>query len=86
MPLAFSLSVYYLKILLLYSINSTKFFIFMQMPSHIKLRYSPRNYSDDDACRKKKGKCKEGEYDVGVERVKQTSQENYLATLDIFDG
>ncbi|XP_027178406.1 DNA (cytosine-5)-methyltransferase 1B-like [Coffea eugenioides] len=57
-----------------------------QMPSHIKLRYSPRNYSDDDACRKKKGKCKEGEYNVGVERVKRTSQENYLATLDIFAG
>lgn len=56
------------------------------MPSHIKLRYSPTNHSDGDARKKKKGKCKEGENDVGVEKPKLSSQENCLATLDIFAG
>lgn len=58
-----------------------------QMPSHIKLRYTPRNHCDDDAHRKKKGKCKEGENGPGVENLKlMTSQGNCLATLDIFAG
>ncbi|KAL3524578.1 hypothetical protein ACH5RR_012950 [Cinchona calisaya] len=58
-----------------------------QMPSQIKLIYSSRNHSDDDdARRKKKGKCKEGENDLGVEKLNLTSEENYLTTLDIFAG
>lgn len=40
----------------------------------------------DEDCRKKKGKCKEGENDLGDEKLKLTSQENALATLDIFAG
>lgn len=38
------------------------------------------------ASRKKKGKCKEGEDNVGYDKQSEASQENCLATLDIFAG
>ncbi|KAL3500002.1 hypothetical protein ACH5RR_039095 [Cinchona calisaya] len=56
-----------------------------QMPSHIKLRYSPTKLSNDHDYMKKRGKCK-GENDLGVEKLKLAFQENCLATLDIFSG
>lgn len=56
-----------------------------QIPSQIKLRYSPGNLHDANAFRKQKGKCKEGESDLGVETLKEVSA-NRLATLDIFAG
>ncbi|CAK9149524.1 unnamed protein product [Ilex paraguariensis] len=52
-----------------------------QLPSHIKLRYSTGK-ADDATSRKKKGKCKEGENDVDVEKLKAAR----LSTLDIFAG
>ncbi|CAI9108868.1 OLC1v1008568C1 [Oldenlandia corymbosa var. corymbosa] len=53
-----------------------------QMPSNIKLRYSPMKLDQNEDCRKKKGKCKESENDQGAEKQKLDS----LATLDIFAG
>lgn len=49
---------------------------------HIKLRYSSGSPASEPASRKKKGKCKEGEDDLEV----QASQQDRLATLDIFAG
>lgn len=40
----------------------------------------------DAASRKRKGKCKEGETDLEMEKQKEASQGNNLATLDIFAG
>ncbi|CBI27718.3 unnamed protein product, partial [Vitis vinifera] len=57
-----------------------------QLPAHIKLRYSARKEVDDAAARKKKGKAKEGENDLEVERQIDAFHENRLATLDIFAG
>ena len=38
------------------------------------------------ASRRKKGKCKEGEDDLECDKQIEASQENCLATLDIFAG
>ncbi|XP_052197466.1 LOW QUALITY PROTEIN: DNA (cytosine-5)-methyltransferase 1-like [Diospyros lotus] len=57
-----------------------------QLPSDIKLKYSTGNIHDDATSRKKKGKCKEGEDDLETVRQKELSQDNCLATLDIFAG
>ncbi|KAJ0039655.1 hypothetical protein Pint_27589 [Pistacia integerrima] len=57
-----------------------------QLPVHIKLRYSSGNPASEAASRKKKGKCKEGEDDLEVEKQVQASQQDCLATLDIFAG
>lgn len=55
------------------------------MPSHIKVKYSS-GPTADNAARKKKGKCKEGD-SISVPDLKsKTSNENRLATLDIFAG
>uniref|UniRef100_A0A5B6YSJ6 DNA (cytosine-5)-methyltransferase n=1 Tax=Davidia involucrata TaxID=16924 RepID=A0A5B6YSJ6_DAVIN len=56
-----------------------------QLPSDIRLRYSTGKVDDDATSRKKKGKSKEGEND-SVEKPKEASKENRLATLDIFSG
>ncbi|GAV80752.1 DNA_methylase domain-containing protein/BAH domain-containing protein/DNMT1-RFD domain-containing protein [Cephalotus follicularis] len=56
-----------------------------QLPAHIKLRYSTKNV-ESDAVRKSKGKCKEGEDNFEIEKQLEASQENCLATLDIFAG
>lgn len=40
----------------------------------------------DVASRKKKGKCIEGEDNLGYDKQSEASQENCLATLDIFAG
>lgn len=53
-------------------------FIFKQLPSHIKLKYSHGM--------KKKGKSKEGESELGNETMNGVSNGNCLATLDIFAG
>ncbi|KAK9292062.1 hypothetical protein L1049_020016 [Liquidambar formosana] len=57
-----------------------------QLPAHIKLKYSTGKVVDVAATRKKKGKCKEGEDDLEVEKQSDASQEHRLATLDIFAG
>ncbi|PON37520.1 C-5 cytosine methyltransferase [Trema orientale] len=56
-----------------------------QLSAHIKLRYSTGKFSDA-ASRKKKGKSKEGEKDLEIEKQIEASQEKGLATLDIFAG
>ncbi|PON45428.1 C-5 cytosine methyltransferase [Parasponia andersonii] len=56
-----------------------------QLSAHIKLRYSTGKFSDA-ASRKKKGKSKEGENDLEIEKQIEASQEKRLATLDIFAG
>ncbi|CAN0865136.1 DNA (cytosine-5)-methyltransferase 1 [Linum grandiflorum] len=55
-----------------------------QLPAHTKLSYS--RASGDVAARKRKGKGKEIEIDEQVEKPKEESQGNLLATLDIFAG
>jgi DNA (cytosine-5)-methyltransferase 1 len=40
----------------------------------------------DVASRKKKGKCIEGEDNLAYDKQSEASQENCLATLDIFAG
>ncbi|CAA3027627.1 DNA (cytosine-5)-methyltransferase 1B-like [Olea europaea subsp. europaea] len=57
-----------------------------QLPSHIKLQYSSGKLNDDAMSRKKKGKGKEGENDSEEGKLKEASQEDLLATLDIFAG
>ena len=66
--------------------ESSSYLICGQLPAHIKLRYSARKEVDDAAARKKKGKAKEGENDLEVERQIDAFHENRLATLDIFAG
>lgn len=56
------------------------------MPANVKLRYSASKGVDDAATRKKKGKSKEGEKDLEVERQTNVFHKNRLATLDIFAG
>ncbi|KAI9087979.1 hypothetical protein K1719_030309 [Acacia pycnantha] len=51
-----------------------------KLPAHIKVRYSSGD-TGEDATRKKKGKCKEGEGISERDEEKKT-----LATLDIFSG
>ncbi|XAR69644.1 DNA (cytosine-5-)-methyltransferase [Bertholletia excelsa] len=53
-----------------------------QLPSDIKLKYSTGKAGNGTMSRKKKGKCKEGEDDLEIERQK----DNRLVTLDIFAG
>lgn len=53
---------------------------------HIKSRFSTGNSASEAASRKKKGKCKEGEDDLEVEKQVQASEQGRLATLDIFAG
>ncbi|KAJ8765298.1 hypothetical protein K2173_011995 [Erythroxylum novogranatense] len=57
-----------------------------QLTAHIRLRYSTGSGNCDSATRKRKGKCKEGETDIDVNEQKEASQDNCLATLDIFAG
>lgn len=57
-----------------------------QLPSHVKIRYSQVKLDDADISRKRKGKGKEVENDTRTEQLQETSQENRLATLDIFAG
>lgn len=57
-----------------------------QLPTNIKLKYSTEKVVDDVATRKRKGKCKEGENDLEAGKKQDASQENRLATLDIFAG
>ncbi|KAJ4715071.1 DNA (cytosine-5)-methyltransferase [Melia azedarach] len=57
-----------------------------KLPTHIKLRYSSGNLDSEAASRRKKGKCKEGEDELEVDKHGAASQENPLATLDIFAG
>ncbi|KAI4351936.1 hypothetical protein L6164_006235 [Bauhinia variegata] len=52
-----------------------------QLPAHLKLRYS-----SGDMGAKKKGKCIEGESISVSEKERKTTNENRLATLDIFAG
>lgn len=59
---------------------------FGQLPAHIKLRYSTGKLDSDAVSRKKKGKSKEGETDLEIEKPIEASQEKRLATLDIFAG
>ena len=66
--------------------ESYSYLICGQLPAHVKLRYSARKEVDDAATRKKKGKGKEGENDLEVERQVNAFHENRLATLDIFAG
>lgn len=61
-------------------------FICEQLPAHIKLRYSSGSLDSEAASRRKKGKCIEGEDELEVEKQGGASQENHLATLDIFAG
>ncbi|GMI86703.1 METHYLTRANSFERASE 2, methyltransferase 1, DECREASED DNA METHYLATION 2, METHYLTRANSFERASE I [Hibiscus trionum] len=56
-----------------------------QLPAQIKLRYST-GVDNELAYQKKKGKGKQEENDLEVEKQKEASQENRLATLDIFAG
>ncbi|OVA11624.1 Bromo adjacent homology (BAH) domain [Macleaya cordata] len=51
-----------------------------------RLRFSPEKVVHDAASRKRKGKSKEGEDELDVVNKQDTSQENRLATLDIFAG
>ncbi|GFZ03206.1 methyltransferase 1 [Actinidia rufa] len=55
-----------------------------QLPAHVKLSSSKGKAVEDDAIRKKKGKCKEGE-NCSDEKM-DASSTNCLATLDIFAG
>ncbi|XP_009627548.1 DNA (cytosine-5)-methyltransferase 1B [Nicotiana tomentosiformis] len=56
-----------------------------QLPAQVKLRFS-RVKLDDAASRKRKGKGKEGEDELRVGQLNVASQQNRLATLDIFAG
>lgn len=62
------------------------FWPFGQLPANIKLRYSNRNPDNEAAARKKKGKSKEGEDDLEIEKQREASQQKCLVTLDIFAG
>ncbi|XP_077231680.1 DNA (cytosine-5)-methyltransferase 1B-like isoform X2 [Tasmannia lanceolata] len=56
-----------------------------QLPANVKIRASSvKVVVDENASRKKKGKCKEGEPDF--DELKNAHQQNRLATLDIFAG
>lgn len=66
--------------------ESYSYLICGQLSAHVKLRYSARKEVDDAAIRKRKGKAKEGENDLEVQRQVNASHENRLATLDIFAG
>ncbi|KAF8412006.1 hypothetical protein HHK36_004565 [Tetracentron sinense] len=58
-----------------------------QLPAQVRLSFSTVKMVDAAASRKRKGKCKEGENDFdATEKLGDTSQENRLATLDIFAG
>ncbi|GER54987.1 cytosine-specific methyltransferase [Striga asiatica] len=57
-----------------------------KLPSNIKIKYSTEQLNDDTKSRKSKGKCKEGEVDSEVVKLKEESQGHRLATLDIFAG
>jgi hypothetical protein len=55
------------------------------LPAHIKVKYSS-GHTADAAARKKKGKCKEGDSISEPDLERKSSNENRLATLDIFAG
>lgn len=55
-----------------------------QLPAHIKVRHS--TVGGDAESRKRKGKCKEGEDVLEVEKQRDDSDHKRLATLDIFAG
>ena len=55
-----------------------------QLPAHIKVRHS--TVGGDAESRKRKGKCKEGEYVPEVEKQRDDSDHKRLATLDIYAG
>ncbi|GMI67800.1 METHYLTRANSFERASE 2, methyltransferase 1, DECREASED DNA METHYLATION 2, METHYLTRANSFERASE I [Hibiscus trionum] len=57
-----------------------------QLPAQIKLRYSTGIADNEIAHQKKKGKGKQEENGLEVLKQKEASQENRLATLDIFAG
>ncbi|OVA00258.1 Bromo adjacent homology (BAH) domain [Macleaya cordata] len=57
-----------------------------QLPAKVRLRFSPGMVVHDAVSRKRKGKCKEGEDELDVVDKQDISQENRLATLDIFAG
>ncbi|CAA0813620.1 DNA (cytosine-5)-methyltransferase 1 [Striga hermonthica] len=57
-----------------------------KLPSNIKIKYSTEQLNDDTKSRKSKGKCKEGEVDSEVVKLKEESQGQRLTTLDIFAG
>lgn len=66
-----------------------QFSVHVQLQSRIDLRYSTGQQNgelNDVASRKKKGKCKEGEFSLEFAILKEGSQENRLTTLDIFAG
>ncbi|CAI8593488.1 unnamed protein product [Vicia faba] len=56
-----------------------------KLPSHIKVKYSS-GPTADEAARKKKGKCKEGDTISVPDLKSKASNEIRLATLDIFAG
>ncbi|PPS14319.1 hypothetical protein GOBAR_AA06263 [Gossypium barbadense] len=57
-----------------------------QLPAQIKLRYSTGIVDNEIAYQKKKGKGKQEESELQVEKQHEASQEIRLATLDIFAG
>ncbi|RZC49090.1 hypothetical protein C5167_017522 [Papaver somniferum] len=57
-----------------------------QLTPNIKIRFSPGKVVNDAAVRKKKGKAKAIEDELDVTDKQDMSQENRLATLDIFAG
>ncbi|VFQ73766.1 unnamed protein product [Cuscuta campestris] len=56
-----------------------------QLPSHVRIRYSEVKLDDATLSKKRKGKAKEVENDTKIAQH-ETSEENRLATLDIFAG
>lgn len=79
-------SLFLLPISFSYFLIIVPILVHVQLPSHIKLRYSTGQLNDDATFRKKKGKCKEGEIDSESEVLKVASDESRLSTLDIFAG
>ncbi|XVF16901.1 hypothetical protein REPUB_Repub10bG0070900 [Reevesia pubescens] len=57
-----------------------------QLPAQIKLRYSTGIVDNDIAYQKKKGKSKQEENELEVDKQKEAAKENRLSTLDIFAG
>ncbi|PPD84976.1 hypothetical protein GOBAR_DD18085 [Gossypium barbadense] len=57
-----------------------------ELPAQVKLRYSTGIVDNEIAYQKKKGKGKQEESELEVEKQQEASQENRLATLDIFAG
>ncbi|KAJ7976049.1 DNA (cytosine-5)-methyltransferase [Quillaja saponaria] len=57
-----------------------------KLPAHTKIRYSTGKMAGDTAAKKKKGKCIEAENNLESEKQREASEENRLATLDIFAG